>query len=93
MGNITRRSASGLHGTEAKSWWRGNRTEDIKELCADMGWEFRQLTPYQYRIERLVDVYPTNGRVHILKLNKRKDYHTAGDLRRIVEAELTRLAS
>jgi len=93
MGKITRSSASGLHGTEARSWWRGNRTDDIKDLCKDMEWEFKQLTPYQYRIERVVDVYPTNGRVHVLKTNRRMGYHTAGDLHRIVETELTRLSS
>jgi hypothetical protein len=93
VGNVKRNSASGLHGAEAKEWWRGNRTADIKELCATMDWEFKQMTPYQYRIERVVDVYPTNGRVHVIKRNWRGNYHTAGDLHRIVEAELIRLSS
>lgn len=90
MGKIHRGSTSGTHGSEAKAWWRGNRVEDIKELCVHMGWSFRQLTPYQYRIENVMDVYPTHGRVHDLKSGWRGDYHTASDLKNRVEATLNR---
>ncbi len=82
---VDRGSASGLHGTEARRWWRDNRTDDIKRLAREFGYECRELTPYQLRIAGVVDFYPTNGRVHFLRTNKRMDYHTADDVFRIFQ--------
>ena len=82
---IHRGSKSNLHGSEAKEWWRSGRSEDIERLCREFGYEYRKLTPYQIRVAGKVDFYPTNGRVHFLKTNKRRDYHTADDVFRIFQ--------
>lgn len=82
---VDNRTASGLHGGEAKDWWRGARTEDIEALAHEYGFTVRKLTPYQIRVEGKVDFYVTNGRVHILPINKRRDYHTYEDVWRIFE--------
>lgn len=82
---VNKYSASGTHGSEAKQWWRDQRTHDIKALCGEYGMECRQLTPYQIRVAGKVDFYVTNGRAHLLPSNKRIDYHTADDVRQIFE--------
>lgn len=85
MTKITHQSASGLHGGEAKDWWRGNRTQNLIDLCDELGVPYRKLTEYQIRVGNAVDFYVTNGRVHDLKSNKRFDYHTYDDAKRIIQ--------
>lgn len=82
---IHRGSASRKHGTEAKQWWRANRKEDLFTLCDERGIDYQELTPYQIRVAGKIDFYPTNGRAHILSKNKRVGYHTAHDVRRLLE--------
>lgn len=82
---IHRGSKSNLHGTEARQWWRNGRSEDIERLAREFGYEVKQLTPYQLRVAGKVDFYPTNGRAHLLKQNKRIDFHTADDVFRILQ--------
>lgn len=91
MAKIDRSSASGKHGSEAKAWWRGNRIQDIEELCREMGWSIKQMTEYQYRIENVMDVYPTHGRVHDLNSGWRGGYHTARDLQNRVQKTLNKV--
>jgi hypothetical protein len=82
---VNRRSASGLHGTEARQWWRNNRSEDIERLAREFGYECKKLTPYQLRVGGAIDFYPTNGRAHILATNKRIDFHTADDVFKLLQ--------
>lgn len=82
---VNKFSASGQHGSEAKQWWRDQRTHDIKALCQEYGMNCRPLTPYQIRVADKIDFYVTNGRAHILSTNKRIYYHTADDVRQLFE--------
>jgi hypothetical protein len=82
---ISRQSKSNLHGGDAKEWWRSGRGKDIKTVADQLQMTCRQITPYQIRVADQVDFYPTNGRVHLLKQNKRIDFHTYNDVLRILE--------
>lgn len=39
-----------------------------------LGYEIREFTSYQFRIEGVLDVYPVNRRWHDIKKNKRGGY-------------------
>ena len=49
------------------------RTEEILSL-RESGFEVKQLTPYQFRINGAVDVYPIHNRFHELKSQWRGGY-------------------
>lgn len=34
-------------------------------------WHVEELTPYQFRIENKLDLYPVTGRYHDLRINRR----------------------
>ena len=40
----------------------------------NLGHKVRQLTPFQYRIDEVIDVYPIHNRYHDLKTGKRGGY-------------------
>lgn len=71
---------SGLHGSEAKEYWRKIRTEDLMKACEERNVEVEQKTEFQYRVGGKIDFYPTNGNWHLLEGNKRGDFHTIGDI-------------
>ncbi len=41
------------------------------EALADIGYEVKKLTEYQYRVNGLYDLYPIHNRWHNLKTNQR----------------------
>ena len=51
------------------------RTDDIEVLRAE-GFRVRRITPYQFRIDEALDLYPIHRRWHDLKANKRGTYQT-----------------
>lgn len=76
---------SGLHGSEAKEYWRNIRTEDLLTACKERNTTYEKLTPYQYRVGQL-DFYPTNGNWHNIITNKRGDFHTIKDIYRLLDS-------
>lgn len=54
---------------------RDRRTVDILAL-RDRGFSVRELTPYQFRINDTLDLYPTCNRWHNIKTQKRGSYQT-----------------
>lgn len=62
------------------------RTAKIMELEAE-GFRIEALSPYQFRINGVVDLYPLSGRFHILKENRRG---TAECLKRWVQENVKR---
>ena len=69
---------------ERRSDRRSRRTMDILAL-ADRGFTVRELTPYHFRINEALDLYPTCNRYHNLKTQRRGGYQTVA---MIVAAEL-----
>lgn len=67
---------------------RKRRSEDIETVCKEMGFEYKWMTPYQIRIENIMDAFPTNGKWHFVPADKRGDFDTSEDLF-IAMAELT----
>lgn len=58
--------------------WRNSRvrkseTKDIKAL-ESKGYKIKRITPYCFRINNSVDVFPTNRRFHVLKTGLRGTY-------------------
>lgn len=49
------------------------RTDAIRSLAAE-GFRIEEKTPYQFRIEGVLDVYPIHNRYHDLKRNRRGGY-------------------
>lgn len=47
---------------------------DLMDRLRRLGYQVRQLTPYQFRIEGRLDVYPVNRKWHDIKSNKRGSY-------------------
>lgn len=81
---MSRYATSGLHGSEAKEHWRKIRTEDLMQACEERNVPVVQKTEYQYRVGDAIDFYPTNGNYHILKDNSRGDFHTIGDIYKLL---------
>lgn len=65
---------------------RERRTQEIFALAAD-GYHVKPLTPYQFRINGKLDLYPTCNRYHNLVTQKRGSYQ---ELKFIVRLELHR---
>lgn len=69
---------------QARAHWREKRTEDLAKFANDTGSEVRWFTQYQARIDGLVDIYPTNGRFHVLSSGFWGSYHTIKDLYKLM---------
>lgn len=50
------------------------RQQEIENLAPD--YDVKQLTPYQYRINGTLDLFPIHQRWHNIKTNKRGHYHS-----------------
>ncbi len=61
---------------EERTEKRTQNTAEILELRA-LGYDVRQITEYHFRIEGKLDLYPTRGRWHNLRHNKRGYYRNA----------------
>jgi hypothetical protein len=57
----------------------GPRTKEIMAL-KELGYEVKQLTPYQFRISNQVDVYPVNNRYCKLCYNRWGSYRNVKEL-------------
>lgn len=68
--------------------YRNQRTEDLARFANDTGCEIQWFSPYQARIDGIVDVYPTNGRYHVLASNIRGSYRNLKDLRKLLNEVL-----
>lgn len=51
------------------------RQKEIEELAPI--YQVKKLTPYQYRINGVLDLYPIHRNYHNIKTNKRGTYKTA----------------
>lgn len=69
---------------EAREWRRGRRSQFVPELEAE-GLEVKQLTPYQFRVNGQLDIYPTNAKWHDLKTGQRGSFYDT-NLARFVRA-------
>lgn len=66
------------HFTGDKPEYKGNlrtvkRIEKILKL-RNFGKKVTELTPYQFRINGIIDLYPVHGRFHNIKTGKRGFY-------------------
>lgn len=59
---------------ESKEQVFARRASYIPELDG-AGYSVKQLTPYQYRINGFLDVYPVNARFHDIRTGKRGSFH------------------
>jgi hypothetical protein len=55
---------------------REKRTNEIMALTAK-GFVVEALTPYQFRVNEVVDLYPVHRRYHALEANQRGTYESA----------------
>lgn len=69
---------------ERRATRRATRTDDIMAL-RDRGFTVRALTPYHFRINNVLDLYPTCNRFHNLLTQKRGSYQT---VEKIVASQL-----
>lgn len=83
--NKATKAPDGLHGSEAREWWRQARTHDLLLFCERYGHTVTDITPYQFRVNGCIDFYVTNGAWHDLQSGKRGDYHTVEDLKRLLK--------
>ena len=44
------------------------------EALADKGYQVKKVTPYQYRINNRIDLFPTGGKYHDIKTGERGLY-------------------
>jgi hypothetical protein len=60
---------------DARATRRQSQFVDLIEL-EDMGYDVRVVNEegYQFRINETIDIYPTNKKYHLLKMNKRGTY-------------------
>lgn len=84
MNPSNRYAPSGKHGSEAREHWRDIRVEDLKQAAEELGLTLVRKTAYQYRIGDVIDVYPTNGKWHDLKTQRRGEYHTINGLKSVL---------
>lgn len=52
------------------------RSSEIKALRSN-GFDVRELTPYQFRVDGQLDLFPTHKRFHFILGNKRGGYQNA----------------
>lgn len=53
--------------------YRDRRTPQILELDHE-GFDVEEITPYQFRINDRLDIFPTNARWHDTEINKRGSF-------------------
>lgn len=58
---------------------RMNEYEVLKDFEEIMGYDIISLTPYQFRVNNELDIYPTNKKYHILSSGKRGVYDDLED--------------
>lgn len=46
----------------------------LKMITAEYGLEWKMMTPYQFRIDETLDIYPTNKKWHDLQMGTRGEY-------------------
>ncbi len=49
------------------------RTKEVRALT-ELGHKVVELTPYQFRIDDSIDLFPVNRKFHNIKTNERGDY-------------------
>jgi hypothetical protein len=65
-----------MSSSQARAEWRERRTEIVAKFCSENGLKIEWLNDnYQLRIDGVLDIYPTNGRYHIIKTGERGDWH------------------
>lgn len=69
-----------------KAAQRPQRIQEILDL-EKKGYKVKEMTPYQFRINGQVDIYPTNAKYHIFKGNYRGHYKV-GELEDFIETTL-----
>lgn len=50
------------------------------------GYEIRKITPYQWRINEVLDCFPTSDRYHLIPRDERGDYFCLQDLRDLLNS-------
>jgi len=71
--------------------WKHARRQGIRQphrsnqrRCLDrlitLGYQVKELTPYQYRINETLDLFITNNKYHDLKNNERGEYTRIDDI-------------
>jgi hypothetical protein len=65
---------------------RNKETPKILALTAH-GFTVEQLTPFHFRVNRVLDLFPTNRKYHYLPTQERGRYNDA-DLEKLVKAKL-----
>jgi len=58
-------------------------TKAIKEFCKKYRFDLRELTPYQFRIEEVMDVYPVRQKWHWIETDDRGVWSDLDELKRI----------
>ena len=76
-----------MASSQARSEWRERRTKIIMDYAKKYDLHVVPLNDgYQLRIDNIIDIYPTNGRYHVIFTGERGDWHlSTGDLRKIIE--------
>lgn len=69
----------------ARAQWRATRTQYIKNFIDETGYALHWFSPYHCRIENMFDLWPTNGRYHLLDKDTYGDWHTEQDLYKILQ--------
>lgn len=64
---------------DPREWRRNKGTEQIKALPPEQ-WSVEEFTPYHFRINGVLDVFPTNRRYHDLVTNRRGWYKAVPEL-------------
>lgn len=65
---------------QARRWRRlPGRQQEILDLRG-AGFDVRQLTDYQFRIDGRLDLYPIHRRYHDVQANRRGSYRNAKDI-------------
>jgi hypothetical protein len=58
------------------------------EILQKRGYQVHELTPYQFRVESILDLYPKRRRYHNITTQERGHYPPAKDLPAFVEAQV-----
>lgn len=69
----TRKKEAAKRANEYHKIQEKNKQDTVKKLKEK--YEVKELSPYQWRINGIIDIYPTNERYHLLKVNKRGEYN------------------
>lgn len=64
------------------------KIEVDKLTCLKKDYRIKKLTDYQYRVNDVIDIFPTNQKFHNIVTNKRGQYF---DLKRALEFEISEI--